>query len=490
MTRRWRNLPADFRARLPEVLSPERRWELVEGRSFGDASEGRLARMRAGAWPLAQIAAAAALGWLPGGEGPWNPDAYFAPLAAIVALAATRGQRVRQAIEMTLGVAVGIGVGDLVVRAIGIGIWQLALIVALALAAALILGPGRMLSTEAAVSAALVATVSPQTQGFPPTRFLDALLGGAVALVFSQLLFPVHPVEGRPRDARVDPREARRHPRRRRGQPRAPRSRCCPRDAASRARDRRRLERSRARPRRGTGGRSLLADRAPDPRPLRGRPGRRPPARPYGARCPHARAWRRPGADNRRNCPGGHTCSDSGSCLWRPRARRGVRGWRRRGRGPGGGTARHPPCHGGPPDAGRAVDEPARGPGAGDLRGHAAEARARSGTGARDGWGGGGKRGWRRLGREWIGTCLVNYVWRERRAASTATSCGSTARSRRRPQRQPLQLREPGSARPSVEPASRPAAPAQATSGEPSRRPRPPSPSPPPASHAAVACAR
>ena len=120
---------------------------------------------------------------------------YFAPTAAIIALAATRGQRVRQAIEMTLGVAVGIGVGDLLVRAIGIGAWQLALIVALALGAALVLGPGRMLSTEAAVSAALVATVSPQTQGFPPTRFLDALLGGAVALVFSQLLFPVHPVK-------------------------------------------------------------------------------------------------------------------------------------------------------------------------------------------------------------------------------------------------------------------------------------------------------
>lgn len=195
MTRRWRNLPADFRARLPEVLSPERRWELVEGRSFGDASEGRLARMRAGAWPLAQIAAAAALAWLLAAKVLGHPDAYFAPLAAIVALAATRGQRVRQAVEMVLGVAVGIGVGDLVVRAIGIGIWQLALIVALALAAALILGPGRMLSTEAAVSAALVATVSPQTQGFPPTRFLDALLGGAVALVFSQLLFPVHPVK-------------------------------------------------------------------------------------------------------------------------------------------------------------------------------------------------------------------------------------------------------------------------------------------------------
>ncbi len=95
---------------------------------------------------------------------------------------------------MMLGVAIGIGVGDLLARAIGTGVWQLALFVGFALFAAFALGPGRMISTEAAVSAALVATIPSQTQGFPPTRFVDALLGGAVALLFSQVLFPVHPV--------------------------------------------------------------------------------------------------------------------------------------------------------------------------------------------------------------------------------------------------------------------------------------------------------
>jgi hypothetical protein len=91
-------------------------------------------------------------------------------------------------------VAIGIGVGDVLIRAIGTGALQIALIVGLALTAARVFGSGSALSTEAAVSAALVATVAPETQGFPPLRFLDALVGGATALVFSQLLFPVHPV--------------------------------------------------------------------------------------------------------------------------------------------------------------------------------------------------------------------------------------------------------------------------------------------------------
>jgi hypothetical protein len=40
-----------------------------------------------------------------------------------------------------------------------------------------------------------MATLQPTTHGFPPARLLDVLVGGAVALVFSQPLFPVHPVK-------------------------------------------------------------------------------------------------------------------------------------------------------------------------------------------------------------------------------------------------------------------------------------------------------
>jgi hypothetical protein len=78
---------------------------------------------------------------------------------------------------------------------IGVGVWQLAVIVGLAMAAAVSLGAGLLLLSEAGVSAILVATVQSTTNGFPPARLLDVLVGGAVALVFSQVLFPVHPVK-------------------------------------------------------------------------------------------------------------------------------------------------------------------------------------------------------------------------------------------------------------------------------------------------------
>lgn len=119
----------------------------------------------------------------------------FAPIAAIVSLGATRGQRAQRAIELILGVALGITAGDLLTSVIGVGVWQLAVIVGLAMTAAVWLGAGLLLLSEAGVSAALVATVQPTTHGFPPARLLDVLVGGTVALLFSQMLFPVHPVK-------------------------------------------------------------------------------------------------------------------------------------------------------------------------------------------------------------------------------------------------------------------------------------------------------
>jgi uncharacterized membrane protein YgaE (UPF0421/DUF939 family) len=180
----------------PHALDAERRRELLEAAAARSrrSSRGALDRLRANGWPLVQTAVAAALAWLIATKVLGDPSPFFAPVAAIMSLAATRGQRMRRAIELIIGVALGIGLGDLLRRGLGVGEWQLALTVGLAMAAAIALGAGRLLLTEAAVSASLVATVSIDTQGFPPTRLLDALVGGAVALVFSQLLFPVNPL--------------------------------------------------------------------------------------------------------------------------------------------------------------------------------------------------------------------------------------------------------------------------------------------------------
>jgi uncharacterized membrane protein YgaE (UPF0421/DUF939 family) len=137
----------------------------------------------------------AAAAWLIATEVLGHRQPFFAPVAAIVTLGITVGQRGQRAAEVAFGVALGIAIADLLVLQIGTGAAQLALVVLLATSAAIFLGSGQMLATQAAVSAALVATLQPPTSGVTFTRFVDALVGGGVALLINALLLPARPVE-------------------------------------------------------------------------------------------------------------------------------------------------------------------------------------------------------------------------------------------------------------------------------------------------------
>jgi uncharacterized membrane protein YgaE (UPF0421/DUF939 family) len=150
-------------------------------------------RLRGRMWPILQTAAAAVAAWylalaLLGGEQP-----LFAPIAAVIALGATVGQRGQRAFELVGGVILGIAVADLIVAAIGTGPWQAGVMIVLAMGTAIALGGRELLVAEAAVSAILIATLPGAGAGFPPDRFVEALIGGGVALVVSVLLFPPDP---------------------------------------------------------------------------------------------------------------------------------------------------------------------------------------------------------------------------------------------------------------------------------------------------------
>jgi uncharacterized membrane protein YgaE (UPF0421/DUF939 family) len=153
-----------------------------------------LDRLRARAWPILQTAVAAVAAWylaklLLGEEQP-----VFASIAAVVALGATYGQRPERAIELIGGVVLGIGVADLLVVLLGSGPLQLGLLVVLAMSAAVVLGGGPVLVTEAAVSAILLVLIEPTNAGFPPSRLVEALAGGGVALAISAVAFPLNPI--------------------------------------------------------------------------------------------------------------------------------------------------------------------------------------------------------------------------------------------------------------------------------------------------------
>jgi uncharacterized membrane protein YgaE (UPF0421/DUF939 family) len=154
--------------------------------------ERAFGRFRGGFWPVVQTAIAATLAWsaavlILGHERP-----FVAAIAAVISVGAVAGQTLKRAIEWILGVAVGLAVADLIMLAIGTGPIQTGVMVGLAMAVALLIRGGIMFWTEAGVSALLVAGLDPTTYGVSPDRFLEALVGGGVALAVSTA-FPSNP---------------------------------------------------------------------------------------------------------------------------------------------------------------------------------------------------------------------------------------------------------------------------------------------------------
>ena len=161
-------------------------------RSRGTAHE-RLARLREFATTIAQTALAAAGAWVVATEVIGHARPFFAPIAAIIVLGATRGRHAGRAVEVATGVALGICVADLIIVSLGSSPLTIALVVALAMGVAIALGGEALFVSQAAASATLVATL-PLADHFTLARAVDAFAGGAVALAVGFLLLPIDPV--------------------------------------------------------------------------------------------------------------------------------------------------------------------------------------------------------------------------------------------------------------------------------------------------------
>lgn len=151
-------------------------------------------RLRPHLWPIAQTAGAAVLAWYLARLLVDDPVPAFASIAAVISVGATYGERPMRAVELTVGVVLGLSVAALLVEVVGTGPLQIGLIIVLAMAAAVALGGGRqLLVSESAVSAILLVSVAPTSPSLFPARPIEALIGGVVALVVSAVAFPPDP---------------------------------------------------------------------------------------------------------------------------------------------------------------------------------------------------------------------------------------------------------------------------------------------------------
>ncbi len=147
----------------------------------------RLDRVRSKSWHVGQCAVAAALAWFIARDLVGHPAPVFAPIVAVVCLGMTYGQRLRRVAEVTVGVAIGLVIADLFLSAFGGGSWQIGIIVLVAMSLALFLDTGALLTMQAAVQSIFVVALV-TTPAAAVTRWLDAVIGGGVALVAAAIV--------------------------------------------------------------------------------------------------------------------------------------------------------------------------------------------------------------------------------------------------------------------------------------------------------------
>ncbi|MBA3524580.1 MAG: FUSC family protein [Geodermatophilaceae bacterium] len=156
---------------------------------------GAAQRLRVGAPFVIEATLAATLAWLVATQVLGHVAPFFAPAAALIVLGQVRGQRVLRMIEVLFGVAGGILVADIVATLLGPGTaLTVAVVILLVLIAVTAVGGGPLLLVQGSVSGLYVAVIAPPTTNWVPLRFIDALVGGGIALLASQLSRPGDPL--------------------------------------------------------------------------------------------------------------------------------------------------------------------------------------------------------------------------------------------------------------------------------------------------------
>lgn len=146
-----------------------------------------VARSRRALVPILLASVAAGLAWWIASDLLGHRAPFFAPVSAWVALGFSADRRLRRVGELAVGVALGVLLGDLIVHVIGSGPIQVAVVLAIAALIARLLDRGDLLATQAGVQAVIIVALPAAQAGSPVGRWVDALVGGAVALLVAAL---------------------------------------------------------------------------------------------------------------------------------------------------------------------------------------------------------------------------------------------------------------------------------------------------------------
>lgn len=119
----------------------------------------------------------------------------FAAVAALIAMGFSKEPQLRRTVEVALGCTLGILIGDTLLYFFGTGLVTALVVVFFSIMLARILDPGATFTMQMGLQALLVVML-PAPDGGPLVRSMDAIIGGAVAILITVIT---------PKDPRREP---------------------------------------------------------------------------------------------------------------------------------------------------------------------------------------------------------------------------------------------------------------------------------------------
>lgn len=155
-------------------------------------------RLRSNWLQLAQVTGGAALAYafcflVLGHKYP-----FLAAVGAAVGTGVIVDKRVRRALEYLCGATAGVLFGEIMVNIFGGGVWQLAVVLAIALTIGTLINSGGIFVMQVGIQSIYVVTVPAAIGAQPFSRTIDAVTGAGLALIMALVV---------PHDARKVPRD-------------------------------------------------------------------------------------------------------------------------------------------------------------------------------------------------------------------------------------------------------------------------------------------
>jgi uncharacterized membrane protein YgaE (UPF0421/DUF939 family) len=153
----------------------------------GEASAiRRMERWRQRAFMIVECSVTAGVAWLIASVLLGHQVPYFAAASAILVLGVAYGQRIRRGVDVAIGVSLGVALGDLWLAFFGTGVWQIALVCAISMSLATLVGASPLMTTQAGAQSIAVLVMAPSLKyGFD--RWVDAVIGCTLALLVAFL---------------------------------------------------------------------------------------------------------------------------------------------------------------------------------------------------------------------------------------------------------------------------------------------------------------